>query len=51
MEQEQTDQIYAVEMAMMQMEGWVPARISDPDAPDGWRALRSMVRFNLDLTP
>jgi hypothetical protein len=50
-EQEQTDQIYAVEMAMMQMEGWVPARISDPDAPDGWRALRSMVRFNLDLTP
>lgn len=51
MEQEQTDPVYKVEMALMHVKGWSPAWVSDPAAPDGRRPLRSMVRFNLDLRP
>lgn len=49
MEQEQTDPVYKVEMALMHVKGWSPAWVSDPAAPDGRRPLRSMVRFRLDL--
>ncbi|MBL8000678.1 MAG: hypothetical protein JNL05_01845 [Flavobacteriales bacterium] len=51
MEQEQTDQVYLVEMALMHVKGWSTAWVSDPASTDGRRPLRSMVRFSLDLRP
>ncbi|HRH69202.1 MAG TPA: hypothetical protein PLB89_06835 [Flavobacteriales bacterium] len=51
LEGEHSDVMYDVEVAAWNLEGWVPAYISAPEAPDDRRTLRSMVRFKLDLRP
>lgn len=50
MDTEQTERIHNVEMAMMGELGWRAAWVPDASAPDGRRAIASMMRFSLDLS-
>jgi hypothetical protein len=44
---EQTDRVYAMEIALMDGPLWIPAWVVDADTPGGEREVSSMVRFTL----
>lgn len=51
MDQEQTDLVYKLELALMRGPDWSPAWMYDVQSPDGKRPLNSMVRFKLIKGP